>query len=194
MKIMILRGISGSGKSHFAEECLEKLGSVVVSADFFFLSPSGKYTFDVSKLAEAHADCLRRFIRFCDEAREGWSPALTLVVDNTNLTAIEIAPYYQIALAYGHEPEIVEFDCDPRIAFARNCHKVPFNVHTAQVTKMRSALPSFWKRRTIRIETCSCGHPFESHDQEITPFTPLVCSSNGCACQSFYPFKRETFE
>lgn len=54
MNAYIIRGVSGSGKSTFAES----LGCPVVSADDYF---GPEYKFDHNKLKEAHADCFQKF-------------------------------------------------------------------------------------------------------------------------------------
>lgn len=108
--VIIMRGISGSGKSTFAKELSYKFKSAwlythTVSADDYF-SKSGKYEFDPSKLGSAHNECLSDYL---DELlklklgnnrnKEGKDsfPHQLIIVDNTNLCAAEIAPYYALA-------------------------------------------------------------------------------------------------
>lgn len=58
-KVLILSGISGSGKSSYGAS----LGnSCVVSTDHFFLDSSAQYRFDPFLLTQAHAECFREFI------------------------------------------------------------------------------------------------------------------------------------
>jgi predicted kinase len=56
-QLILVRGISGSGKSTFAKMLVETAGFVHLEADKFFVSPSGDYHFNASKLSDAHAWC-----------------------------------------------------------------------------------------------------------------------------------------
>lgn len=143
---------------------------LICSADHFFLTPDGKYNFDATKLSEAHAACLREFIRLvhfharektvrkvtilrgCSGAGKSFfiktHPELELVVDNTNTTATEIAPYAQIAPAYGLDVEIVTLKIDPTIAAARNQHEVSLTSVQRMVRRLDAEtqhFPQWWK-------------------------------------------------
>lgn len=118
MRCYILQGISGAGKTTLARRIQREARDercVIVSADHFFMV-NGAYRFDPSKLSEAHAQCLKRFIGSIGEA--------IVVVDNTNSTVAEIAPYYAIAEAYGYDTRILRVRCRPDIAAARGLHGV----------------------------------------------------------------------
>lgn len=140
-KVTILRGVSGSGKSTYA--ATNYPGALVVSADSFFAFVDG-YKFDPTKLSEAHGLCLRGFV---DAAQRGRN----VVVDNTNITVEEIAPYYAIAEAYGREVEIVTFDVPISIAHARNIHNVPLAKVEGQHFRLwKAILPPRWNHRVVR--------------------------------------------
>jgi predicted kinase len=142
-KVFILVGVSGSGKSTVARE----LGGVSVSADHYFTDADGNYNFDPSKLSDAHAACLRQFLAHVQMRRA------QVVVDNTNTTVAEIAPYAAIALAYGFELEILFVPCDPEVAHARNTHGVPLAGVQAQAKRiysLRDSLPPWWPTRTVK--------------------------------------------
>jgi predicted kinase len=133
-KVVLMSGVSGSGKSTYAR----KLGGVVCSADEFF-EKSGKYVFDPSLLREAHGACLRKFT---EALLRGDS---LIVVDNTNTTVVELAPYVALSQAYGAKCELVTILCDIRVAAARNTHGVPFGVIERMDTAIRDRkLPLFW--------------------------------------------------
>lgn len=77
-----------------------------------------------------------------------WIP--DVVVDNTNTTVAEIAPYAALALAYGHELEIVTLDCDPAIGAKRNTHGVPLAACNAMHLRLADRqLPPWWNHRVI---------------------------------------------
>lgn len=141
--IYLMQGVPGSGKSTWARTNLKN--PVVCSADDYFLDRHGVYHFDPTKLGKAHASCMRKFIEaLINKKRE-------IVVDNTNTTVMEMAPYYLAAQAYDRSVTIVHFDIDPRIAAARNTHGVP----AAAVERMAAAQqppPPFWDVKTINVK------------------------------------------
>jgi hypothetical protein len=68
-----------------------------------------------------------------------------LVVNNTNTTLVEIAPYYAIAAAYGLEVDLITLLCPPSIAAERNVHGVSLAACEAMDRRIRSReLPPFW--------------------------------------------------
>lgn len=93
--IYILRGPSGCGKTTFAKTIN---GAKICSADHFFTKDDGTYEFDPSKLGEAHAACLRKYVDAILLRVKGRQ--FPIIVDNTNLTDTELAPYVRIAQAY----------------------------------------------------------------------------------------------
>jgi len=140
---IIMQGVSGSGKSTLARKLLDMhwdLGGRIVSADFYWKSEGGDYDFDPKLLPKAHAYCIRCFVDAVI-----WQRNL-VIVDNTNTTVEEIAPYYAIAEAYGYETKILRVYCDTQIAMARNVHSVPANVVQAQSERIGSFVcPPRWK-------------------------------------------------
>ena len=148
MKVVILRGVSGAGKSRYAKQLIDefsKKNGRIVSADLFFTDDKGNYKFDARKLADAHKECL---IDFIEALREGVFH--TIVVDNTNTRATEIAPYYAIAEAYGAFPSIVTVLCPLEEALRRNIHGTPANILFNQYQRLLTeALPPWWKHEVI---------------------------------------------
>ena len=141
------------------------------SADHYFINPqTGKYEFDPSKLGEAHGQCLRGFAGAVAQAPQSvtilrgipgagkstWvrdnEPNLDMVVDNTSITVVEIAPYFALALAYGVPCEVVTIMADPEVAARRNSHGVPASTvqrMAETLTKENQNFPRFWKHRVI---------------------------------------------
>jgi hypothetical protein len=120
MKVVILSGIPGSGKSTYAAS----LGATICSADDYMIDWHGKYHFDAANLGRCHALCMRHFVNHCVT----WKSSL-IVVDNTNLAAAEISPYALVATAFDYSVEIHRIYCDPSVAFARQTHGVPKAAH-----------------------------------------------------------------
>lgn len=151
MSVIILRGIPGSGKSTLARG-LAHDGVVVVSADDYFVGSDGSYKFDPKKLPAAHGDCLRRFVTHLDANHRG------VVVDNTNTTAVEVAPYAALALAYGRDLRIITVVCDPVIAAARNIHGVSLDAVKAMHNRLMCAeFPPWWPHEEYRSDDTATG-------------------------------------
>lgn len=150
-KVIIMSGVSGSGKSTYMQKLFEEVGEGIVfaevSADHFF-KKDGVYNFDASKLSEAHGECFNDFITHMRHLCE------LVVVDNTNTTDVEIAPYILGAQAFGYEAEIVTLvrptGMDPndyyRACHARNSHGVSEVGVKQQFSRiLNRKLPPWWK-------------------------------------------------
>lgn len=95
--VIILRGVSGSGKSTFASMLARHNdGALVVTADDYFTDRDGLYKFDPSKLGAAHAQCFERFETAL------YNPDVnTIIVANTNTSPRDFKKYVDAAEAYG---------------------------------------------------------------------------------------------
>lgn len=112
--VIILRGISGSGKSTFADF----VGGVNCCADDFFLK-EGRYQFDPSKLKDAHEFCFNKFLKALHEGEE------RIVVSNTNTQAWEFERYKNEAEKFGYT---VFFVVVENRHGCKNVHGVPDSV------------------------------------------------------------------
>lgn len=155
MRVVILVGPSGSGKSTYAAG----LGPCVVcSADQHFTEMrTGKYLFIPERLADAHKYCL---LNVLDSMQSGTPRNVPLVVDNTNCTLVELAPYVALAKAYDHPLEIRapgvskemllgDFNAAAQVGTwaDRNTHGVPVAGVATQWANLRGAWqnwPRFW--------------------------------------------------
>lgn len=95
--VIILRGVSGCGKSSFAELLNP---DVICTADDFFMV-DGEYKFNVSKLGTAHKVCQEKFE---DALMEGKNK---IVVANTNTSPKEFNFYKDMAEEYGYKVFVV---------------------------------------------------------------------------------------
>lgn len=137
MKLTILAGVSGSGKSTYAK----KLGGIICSADDHFVDADGVYRFDPSQLGEAHRKCLRNVVLGLQRFGEH------IVVDNTNTTLVELAPYVALGQAFYAQVEIVVVVGNPADAARRNIHGVPHGSVMAMAKRIDEMLhnwPPFW--------------------------------------------------
>jgi predicted kinase len=147
MNVILLRGLPGSGKSTFCKKTWPD--ALICSADDFFGNP---YKFDPALIGAAHAYCFRRFLHCLEDTQKRGLDGhdVTIVVDNTAISAIEIAPYALAAAAFDAKFKVITLHCNPDIAAARNIHGVP----VAGVVKMATAmvmekLPPWWIHEEI---------------------------------------------
>lgn len=94
MKLYLIRGISGSGKSTYAKT----LGIEHFEADMYF-ERDGEYKFDPKKLGEAHKWCQ-------DKTRESMEAGRDVVVANTFIQKSWMKPYLDLAEEFGYDVEI----------------------------------------------------------------------------------------
>lgn len=149
MDVIIMRGIPGSGKSTWVKENLiDQFGDSVraVSADHYH-THNGVYLYEAANAKMAHNGCLRQYVDTLNSPRDRELLGY-LVVDNTNIWATDIAPYYRLAEMHGVPVKIVQMLCSVEVAARRNRkhHQVPDNVLWAMWQHMHSEkmLPQ-WK-------------------------------------------------
>jgi len=141
-KVILMSGIPGSGKSTIAKSFK---GATIVSADHWF-ERTGVYQFNPAELGTAHGNCLRKFVATLINATDHLDGYETVVVvDNTNTSVVELAPYVALAQAYGATIELINVKCDPEVAHKRNVHGVPLQgiKRMAEAIEARE-LPRFW--------------------------------------------------
>jgi len=128
-KLVIMRGLPGSGKSTKAKELdTEHYNStgkhaIVCSADSYFIGKDGIYNFNAKLLGHAHQTCIHNAALAMENENE------LVIVDNTNTTKWEFARYLEMAKFYHYEIEIVSVgERTPEAIqtyFNRNIHCVP---------------------------------------------------------------------
>jgi len=145
MNAVIMVGVSGSGKSTYIKSKLSD--HKVCSADSYFID-GDKYNFSFEKLGDAHAHCMKTFIEACQNKVEN------IVVDNTNTTIDQLAPYYSIARAYNYKVTIVQLEAPVELCAERNCHNVPKKTVDGMnynLSKLR--IPNYWNCEIIKEKT-----------------------------------------
>lgn len=143
-QIYLLRGLPGSGKSHWVQTKLNN--PVVCSADDYFIV-DGVYCHDASLLDEAHTESLKKFIKALINEE---SP---IVVDNTNICVWEMAPYVQLAKTFwGRDFELilVNFIPDLQLCLERQTHGVPERIMLTMYSNFVSEsgkIPPHWNAK-----------------------------------------------
>jgi predicted kinase len=131
-QIILLRSVSGAGKSTFAKLLTSRIGWVSVCADDYFTDADGNYNFDATKLSNAHAECKVNFMEALAESTvEG------IVVANTNTTPAECKFYEQEAKKVG--ATVFHIVMENRHGNS-NVHNVPVNVLERQEANIRNSL------------------------------------------------------
>jgi tRNA uridine 5-carbamoylmethylation protein Kti12 len=94
LKLILIRGISGSGKTTYAKKLMQDDPSLShYEADMYFYKDES-YAFNPSKLKDAHAWCKAKTE---EDLRNGKS----VIVSNTFTQKWEIEPYIQLGKRYG---------------------------------------------------------------------------------------------
>jgi adenylate kinase family enzyme len=97
-KLILLRGLPGSGKSTFAKVIRPSTWNVHIEADMFFIDPITKeYKFNGSKLKLAHNWCLIQTQKAMVD-----DDITYIVVSNTFTQEWEMEPYYKLAEENGY--------------------------------------------------------------------------------------------
>lgn len=95
--VLVLVGLPGSGKSALANELSELHPNTrVISSDDYFMR-DGEYKFNPTKLGEAHDRCWQVFVEECDRWYFWKRSDGLVIVDNTNTSPFELAPYVRYA-------------------------------------------------------------------------------------------------
>jgi hypothetical protein len=157
MKVYVMSGIPGSGKSTWIDNELkgrQRLAVSVCSADHYHYDDDGCYRYRPENAGKAHALCLGSYLRqiqgYAERRGAGVPLPDAVVVDNTNIRAWEASPYVRLAELFGFDYEIVRVYCDPVVAASRNVHQVPFE----RVMQMYRAFladdfPGHWRVRGV---------------------------------------------
>lgn len=171
MKVRIMRGLPGSGKSYFANNVLPPMLScthTIHSADQYFTDVQGNYNFDPKGLPEAHRQCRSGFLASilkCDP--HGFSinpevePPELIIVDNTNTMPTEIAFYYDLATIYTQDVEILTLSPPTSMSWddwleqchEQNQHGVPMKSIKDMGRRLKNhRLPWYWKEKVVTRE------------------------------------------
>lgn len=113
MKLILIRGLPGSGKSTIAKNLCRSMSLNWYEADHYFLNDEGDYIFDATKLRQAHEWCQK-------QARISLQQDHRTIVSNTFTTKKELKPYFELAKEFGIVPTVIH--CENQFG---SVHDVP---------------------------------------------------------------------
>ncbi|BFZ14652.1 hypothetical protein BsWGS_17690 [Bradybaena similaris] len=146
--MIILRGLSGSGKSYLARQLIaesQRLGvqGEILSTDDFFMG-AGQYSYNRNDLPEAHDWNKKRALQCVKERR---SP---VIIDNTNTTMWELLPYAVLALEHGYDIQMFEPDTPWRMKVAELARKNVHYVRKENIKRMKERWENFTLEDVIK--------------------------------------------
>jgi len=141
-ELVLIRGMSGSGKTTFGKSLLN-IGSPLIysffAADDFFVDEEGNYNFNPKKLPYAHEWCQGK-------VENSMSNRLSsrIVVHNTFTQRWEMEPYLQLADKYDYSVTVVSLydgGCSDEELVSRNQHGVDIK----GISNMRERWEHDWR-------------------------------------------------
>ena len=127
--VILLRGVSGAGKSTVAKLFAEP--KVVCTADDYF-EKGGEYDFDPSKLGQAHTECQNKFECALQDPN-----VKNIIVANTNVKPSDYKYYVDVAAKHG--VKVISLVIENRHG-GKNVHGVPDFVLDRQRNSLQNDL------------------------------------------------------
>lgn len=128
--LIILRGVSGSGKSTFAE-MLGEGKHPHFEADMYHYDEQGNYNWSAANMGKAHKWCQNQVEDRMQRSFE------KIIVSNTSTTEKEINVYIDLAYKYGYR--VISLVVENRHDNG-SIHDVPQEIRDAQEKKLRNSL------------------------------------------------------
>lgn len=148
MKVIIMRGLPGSGKSTWIQKNLSHLKPPtelwICSADHH-LYQDGEYVWTPERLHMAHSRCQNEFLI----AMQSKTPPQVVVVDNCNLTNRDMRFYVEAAEKAGAEIEIRTIHTPPEVAMGRQLHGVPQEKYALLVQRLTMPIRPDWQKYEV---------------------------------------------
>lgn len=152
-KLFIYSAISGAGKTRAV--AVRHPNAFVCSIDMHLYTETGEYIRTPERLTQARYRCIRDF----EDALLIFK-APEIVIDNCNLSDLDIAIYHEHGKANGYEVMVVTLYCDPWVAFRRNIHGQTIERCKEMDTKLRRRnLPVGWMQEKYTWRNGSYSFP-----------------------------------
>lgn len=124
-KLIIMRGIPGSGKSTKAAELAKENNGVIASVDHFF-ERTGTYEFDKYSVGHSYGFCEGEVAAYMKQGHD------TIIADGVHSVLKRLEVYADLAKTYGYKVEYVYPDgdaiFDPQACYEHSVHNVPLQV------------------------------------------------------------------
>jgi predicted kinase len=124
-KLIVVRGLPGSGKSQLAKTLADTMNGVIASVDQYFMR-SGQYLFKRSGVAHSYGFVQGQVDAFMQKGEP------VIIADGVHQSLTDIEAYHALANKYGYELEVIMPDhegaFDPRVCYEHSEHKVPFYI------------------------------------------------------------------
>lgn len=141
MKVEILRGVPGAGKSAHAARMP---GAFVVNSDRYFTFADGSYHFNARLLPAIHERCLADFRQALSDREP------LIVVDKCNLSWFAVRPYAEEAREAGYAVRLLTFVAHPVACWKRNVHSVPRDkVFELDRARRKAVFPAWLRHETM---------------------------------------------
>eukprot|EP00095_Tigriopus_kingsejongensis_P004573 maker-scaffold462_size163801-snap-gene-0.47 protein:Tk04573 transcript:maker-scaffold462_size163801-snap-gene-0.47-mRNA-1 annotation:"2 -cyclic-nucleotide 3 -phosphodiesterase-like" len=155
--IIVMRGLSGSGKSTIVNSIRKVYPTAVIcSADHYFTTRDGEYRFDCTRLKEAHKLC-QDTTKAAMESEEK-----LIVIDNTNVQKWEMNLYFKLAHRHNYHVILAEtqtpWRLDPVELARRNSHGVGENILRQKVGQFKDVIAVYYALFADSVESQSLLH------------------------------------
>lgn len=134
--LIILRGVSGAGKSTVAEMLSEGVWPIC-EADKFHYTEDGVYDWKPENIQAAHKWCQNQVRGYMEDNFHGLGNWVKIIVSNTTTTEKELKPYIDLAEEYGYK--VVSLVVENRHG-NDSIHNVPQEIRDTQERRLRSSL------------------------------------------------------
>lgn len=106
-KLILVRGLPGSGKTTFAKFLYNtidlEVDVTICAADDYFYDADGKYNFDANQLYNAHLSCQQNVEIAMQRGNAALQIDSVIIVHNTTTAPKEIKTYVELAKKYEYE-------------------------------------------------------------------------------------------
>jgi len=120
-QIVLLQGVSGSGKSYFSKQLLQHIDAVVISSDIerkrlFGIQPTDRVSEDDKQTLYSNEMNRKTYQRLQTLTQTVCEFGLSVVVDATFLKQVHRQKFYDLAAQLGYDAKLIYIDADVQTA------------------------------------------------------------------------------